>query len=132
MIKRLTLITALLAALGASAQSASANQLNAPDSLLVTAVCSGHTYQFVVNGNGTFTPGHVVGSSQEFVPTAFELNFTLTDPSGSTSTSSAGAVKPHAPNGHPIVTCGIPAALNTTASPEGTFVVDGYVSGYFA
>jgi hypothetical protein len=86
MIKRLALFSALLVASAISAQTASANQTNAPDALLVTAVCSSQAYQLAVNGNGTFTPGHVVGSSQEFVPTAFELTFTATDPSGSRST----------------------------------------------
>jgi hypothetical protein len=132
MLKRLLVLYALMALAGVSAQSASANQTNAPDALAVTIVCSNQQYLLAVNGNGTFTPGHVIGESREFVPTAFDLTYSFTDTSGTVDTQTASATKPNPPTSRPIVTCDIPASLNTTAEPNGTLVVTGSVTGFLA
>jgi hypothetical protein len=132
MLKRLLVLYALMALAGVSAQSASANQTNAPDALAVTMVCSNQQYLLAVNGNGTFTPGHVIGGSREFVPNAFELTFSFTDARGTVDTQTESATKPNPPAGHPILTCDVPAGLNTTTLPDGTLVVSGSVTGFFA
>jgi hypothetical protein len=132
MIKRLALLALLATAVGVSAQNASADQTNAPNSLVVTAICNGTQYQVVTNGNGTFAPAHVIGTSMEFIPTAFDLTFSLTDTSGNTMTDTETASKPVAPTGVSIITCDIPAELNTFTFPGGTFVLSGTVTGFFA
>jgi len=132
MIKRLALLALLATAVGVSAQNASADQTNAPNSTVVTAICNGTQYQVVTNGNGTFTPAHVIGTSMEFIPTALDLRFSFTDTSGNTMTDTETSSKPHAPTGVSIITCDIPAGLNTFTSPGGTFVLSGTVTGFFA
>jgi hypothetical protein len=37
-------------------------------------VNGGPDIQVAVNGNGAFTPAHVIGSTAMFIPTAFELH----------------------------------------------------------
>ena len=65
----------------AVAQSASADPVNAKNAGFFTAVCGTNELDVVVNGNGVFTPAHVIGSTSVFIPTAFDLTFTFT-PSG--------------------------------------------------
>ena len=50
-----------------------ATPTNAKSSLVVTATCGSQQVQVSVNGNGAFTPAHVIGSTAVFVPTAFNL-----------------------------------------------------------
>jgi opacity protein-like surface antigen len=129
MLRRALLVAAAVMALGASAQVASADPTNAPNSLVVTATCNGTDVSVVVNGNGTFSPGLVIGSTAVFVPTAFDLTFSFTPTGGTTETNHETAAKPNAPE--PTVTCDIPEALNTFTSPEGTFTISGTVTGFF-
>ena len=51
----------------ALAQGAAADPINAKNNLSFPADCGGQTVQFVLNGNGDFTPGHVVGSTTVYV-----------------------------------------------------------------
>ena len=130
MIRRLTLIVALLGVLAASAQTAAADPTNAKNATLATGVCGSAEISVVVNGNGVFTPGHVVGSTAMLIPTAFDLTFTFTpagggDPEVDTETSA----KSHTPTN--AVTCELPAELNTFTSPDGTFTLSGTVTGFF-
>jgi hypothetical protein len=83
----------------------------------------------VVNGNGTFTPAHVVDSTSVFVPTAFDTTFSFTPTGGTTQTESNTAVK-HDQKADGV-TCTLPAALNTYSTPDGTFVISGTVTGFF-
>ena len=61
--------------------AATADPTNAKSATHVTAICSGHPVMVVVNGNGEFTPAHVLDSTSVFIPTAFNVTFTFT-PSG--------------------------------------------------
>src|SRR5215216_5177607 len=77
----LTLGILMVAAL---AQAAAADPINAKNNFSFPADCDGQTVQFVVNGNGDFTPGHVVGSTAVFVLQAFEVTFEFTPTGGET------------------------------------------------
>jgi hypothetical protein len=123
--------TALLAILfGVLAQTASADPSNAKNAGFFTAVCGSTQLSVVVNGNGAFTPAHVVGSSSVFIPTAFDLTFSFTPAGGGaaeieTNTAAKGRLPSNA------VTCQLPAALNTITFPDGTFTASGTVTGFF-
>jgi hypothetical protein len=118
---------ALVAAV--AVQVASADPSNAKNSTLVTAICGGQLVQVVVNGNGQFTPGHVVNSTSMFVPTAFDTTFSFTPTGGTTQTFSNTSAKHNQKASD--VTCAIPAALNTSTTPEGTFSISGTATGFF-
>jgi hypothetical protein len=82
----------------------------------------------VVNGNGEFTPAHVIGSTSVFIPTAFDTTFTFT-PTGGTPMSETDTSSKKAPI-TPTTTCTIP--LQTLFSgPEGTATIEGTVTGFF-
>lgn len=83
----------------------------------------------VVNGNGEFTPAHVIGSTAVFIPTAFDLTFSFTPTGGATESETDASAKAHQPSN--AVTCDLPATLNTFTSPEGTFTISGTVTGFF-
>jgi hypothetical protein len=81
-----------------------------------------------VNGNGEFTPAHVVGSTSVFIPTAFDVTFTFT-PTGGSPMSETDTSAKAAPIQN-TVTCAIP--LQTLFSgPEGTGTIEGTVTGVF-
>jgi hypothetical protein len=63
--------------------TAAAAPVNAPNALQLTLDCGeAGTFDVVVNGNGRFAPGHIVGGGV-LIPVAFgETTFTLTDPEG--------------------------------------------------
>lgn len=129
MLKRVLLVAALVVTVGVLAQAASADPTHAKNATFVTAVCGGQELHVVTNGNGTFTPAHVIGSTSVFVPTAFNLTFSFTTPDGQTFSDTNTASKPHASQA--TVTCDIPEALNTSTSPQGTFSLSGTVTGFF-
>jgi hypothetical protein len=82
-----------------------------------------------VNGNGEFTPAHVIGSTAVFVPTAFDITFSFTPTGGTTESETDTSAKHNQAKG--LVSCDIPADLNTFTSPEGTFTISGTVTGFF-
>jgi hypothetical protein len=82
----------------------------------------------VTNGNGEFTPGHVVGSTSTFVPTAFDVTFSFTPTGGTTESDTDTSAKRN--QKADTITCSIPEALNTFTSPEGTFSISGTVTGF--
>jgi len=53
---------------------AAADPANAKNSTQISAICNGHPLMVVVNGNGEFTPAHVVGSTSVF-PDGVQHNF---------------------------------------------------------
>lgn len=123
------LIGACVLALTVLASSAGADPGHAKNAVRVQAMCGTRTVNVVVNGNGTFTPAHVVGSTSVFIPTHLSLAFGFTPPGGSTSTDTQTATK--ASNEKlGKVTCTIP--LQTIFSgPEGTGTISGTVVGFF-
>jgi hypothetical protein len=120
----LTLGILLLAAL---AQGAAADPTNAKNSLTFPATCDdGQTVQVVVNGNGAFTPAHVVGSTAVFIPQAFNITFEFTPTGGPTQTETDTSSKPNVHGD--LVTC----SFNVTQTvPDGTFHFFGTATGFF-
>jgi hypothetical protein len=119
----LTLGILMLAAL---AQGAAADPSEAKNSLTFPAACDGQTVQVVVNGNGDFTPGHVMGSTAVFVLQSFNFTFEVTPTGGETmsetNTGSKGNVHGD------LVTCSFDV---TQTFPEGTFHLFGSATGFF-
>lgn len=107
--------------------AASADPVHAKKALTVQAVCGTRTLTAVTNGDGTFTPAHITGTTAVFVPTRFDLTFTFA-PSGSTQvfTDHNTATK-RAPIRN-TMTCTI--ALQSFTSPDGTMTIQGTVTGF--
>jgi hypothetical protein len=103
---------------------------NAKNAAHIHALCGSRTVNVVVNGNGTFTPAHVVApSTSVFIPTALNVTFTFTPAVGSPSSNTTMATK--ASNQRlGTVTCSIP--LQTVFSgPQGSATISGTVTGFF-
>ena len=129
MLRRVISLVLVSAAVAVLAQTASADPTNAKNSTVVTANCGAQQLHLSVNGNGEFTPAHVIGSTSVFVPTAFNLTFSFTPTGGTTESETDTSAKQN--QAQATVTCNIPAALNTFPSPEGTFTISGTATGFF-
>jgi hypothetical protein len=120
----LTLGILMMAAL---AQGAAADPINAKNSLTFPVTCDdGQTVQVVLNGNGAFTPAHVVGSTAVFIPQAFDVTFQFTPPGGPTQSETDTSSKPNVHGD--LVTCSFDV---TQTFPEGTFHLFGSATGFF-
>jgi hypothetical protein len=126
-IGRLSTLLAV-AALGAAVltEGAAADPTNAKNSLTIPATCPGGSVQVVVNGNGEFTPAHVVGSTAVFIPQSFNITFEFTPPGGPTESETDTSSKSN-PHGS-LVTCSIDF---TQSSDFGTFHLFGTATGFF-
>jgi hypothetical protein len=119
----LTIGILLLAAL---AQGAAADPINAKNSLTFPVTCdNGQTVQVVLNGNGAFTPAHVVGSTAVFIPQAFDVTFEFTPTGGPTQSETDTSSKPNVHGD--LVTCSFDV---TQTFPEGTFHLFGSATGF--
>jgi hypothetical protein len=112
---------------------------NAPNALFLTATCNGMRVTLVHNaangsGQGTmnnpkgqavFAPVHVVGTTEGFVPTKFDLTFMFTPPSGPSFSFTNTASK----NQSASVECD--DVFASTSSPQGTTTISGTVWGNF-
>ena len=126
--RRLLVVACSAFAAAVIAPVAMADPVNAKNAGQISAICDGNPIMVVVNGNGEFTPAHVIGSTSVFIPTAFDLTFTFTptvgSPSVDTDTSAkAGPVKN-------AVTCTIPSQV-LFSGPDGTGSIKGTVTGFF-
>jgi hypothetical protein len=120
----LTLGILMMAAL---VQGAAADPINAKNSFTFPATCDdGQSVQVVVNGNGEFSPAHVVGSTAVFIPEVFDVTFEFTPPGGPTQSETDTSSK-HNVHGD-LVTCSFDV---TQAFPEGTFHLFGSATGFF-
>jgi hypothetical protein len=128
MLKRLWVALTLgILMLAALAQGAAADPINAKNSLTFPADCdNGQTVQVVVNGNGEFSPAHVVGSTAVFIPQAFDLTFEFTPPGGADRERDGHLVQ-HNVHGD-LVTCSIDT---TQTFPFGTVHLFGTATGFF-
>lgn len=127
MLKRYAVLGAAVLALAVFVPGASADPLNAKNSFSFPATCDGQTVQFVVNGNGEFTPGHVVGSTAVFVVEAVDITFEFTLPGGPTESETDTASKNNVHGD--LVTCSFDV---TQTFPEGgTVHLFGTASGFF-
>jgi hypothetical protein len=109
------------------APTVGADPTNARNAQLLQAVCGTQTLTVVVNGNGEFTPAHLIGSTSVFIPTSFNVTFTFTPTGGPTMTETDTSAKA-APIKNTI-TCTIP--FQSFPSPFGTFTIAGTVTGFF-
>jgi hypothetical protein len=121
----LTLGILMLAAL---VQGAAADPINAKNSFTFPATCDdGQSVQVVVNGNGEFSPAHVVGSTAVFIPEVFDVTFEFTPPGGPTQSETDTSSK-HNVHGD-LVTCSFDV---TQTFPEGgTIHLFGSATGFF-
>jgi hypothetical protein len=126
MLKRYAALAVAVLAVAVFAPGASADPLGAKNSFTFEATCDGQTVQFVVNGNGEFTPGHVVGSTEVFVVQALDITFEFTPPGGPTETMTETASKSNVHGD--LVTCNVDV---TQTFPEGTFHLFGTATGVF-
>jgi hypothetical protein len=130
MIRRGLLVAFVVVAAAFFTQPASADPTKAKNSVVVTIVCGSQQLQVSVNGNGTFSPGHLVNSTGVLVPTAINLTISFT-PTGGTAQISTETGSKQNP-GRNSFTCTIPAALNTFKSPQGTLTLSGTVTVFRA
>jgi hypothetical protein len=129
MLRRGILVVLVALVVGVLAQAASADPTHAKNSTTITAICGTQEVMVSVNGNGEFTPAHVIGSTSVFVPTAFDLTFSFTPNGGETQSETDTSAKHNQSKG--TTTCDIPAELNTFTGPDGTFSFSGTVTGFF-
>jgi hypothetical protein len=125
MLKRCAVLGAAVLVLAVFAPTASADPLNARNSLAFPADCGGQTVQVVVNGNGEFTPAHVLGSTAVFVPQAFDTTFEFTPTGGTTETETDTSSKPNVHGD--LVTCSFDV---TQSFPFGTLHLFGTATGF--
>ena len=105
-----------------------ADPVNAKNGMVFPASCdNGQSYQVSVNGNGEFTPGHILGSSSMFVPEACDLTFDFT-PTGGPTESETDTSSKHNVHGE-LVTCSID--FTQTIPGVGSFHLFGTVVGFF-
>ena len=126
MLNRYAALAAAVLGLAIFAPAASADPLNARNSLAFPAECGGQTVQVVVNGNGEFSPAHVLGSTAVFVPQAFDLTFEFTPTGGATESETDTSSKPNVHGD--LVTCSFDV---TQVFPDGTFHLFGTATGFF-
>jgi hypothetical protein len=126
MLNRSAALAAAVLALAVFVPGASADPLNAKNSLAFPVDCGGQTVQVVVNGNGEFTPAHVVGSTAVFVPQALDTTFEFTPTGGTTQTETDTSSKPNVHGD--LVTCSVDV---TQSFPFGTFHLFGTATGFF-
>lgn len=126
--KRCLLVLVCVGALAsvAIAPTAGADPTNAKNVAQLEAVCGTQTLTVVVNGNGEFTPAHLIGSTSVFIPTSFDITFTFTPTGGSTETERNTSAK--AAQIKNTITCTIP--FQSFPSPVGTFTIEGTVTGF--
>jgi hypothetical protein len=126
--QRLLALLTVSAAAVAFALPASADPGHAKNAGHIQALCGTQTVNVVVNGNGKFTPAHVVGSQKMFIPTALNLTFSFTA-NGTTTTNTQNVAKA-SPAHRGTTTCTIP--MQTLESgPQGTATIQGTVTGFF-
>ena len=122
----LVLVASGAIAVMAIASTAGADPTNAKNAQQLQAVCGTQTLTVVVNGNGEFTPAHLIGSTSVFIPTSFNITSTFTPTGGSTMTETDTSAKA-APLQNTI-NCTIP--FQSFSSPFGTFTIEGTVTGF--
>jgi len=127
--RHLFTLLAAAAAAAALALPATADPGHAKNAGHVQAICGTQTVNVVVNGNGKFTPAHVVDSTKMFIPTALNLTFTFTPTNGTPQTNTQNVHKA-SPTHRGTVTCTIP--MQTLESgPQGTATIQGSATGFF-
>jgi hypothetical protein len=114
------IIATMLAGIGVAMVSAA--PINAKSSFEFQGTCdNGQSYDLVVNGNGTFTPGHVLsGNGENAIPVALDL--TATDANGNVIFSEQ-ATKSGLMKGRQTVNCDVNAEIPGVGTFSGTATV---------
>lgn len=114
MLKRLCLaLVSGILAVAAVAPGAAAD----PRGTVFSDVCdNGQTVELIFNGNGDFTPGHVVGGTAVYVVQSLDATQEFTPPGGPTTTNHFLTSKPKIHGD--LVTCTFDI---TRTGPAGTF-----------
>lgn len=121
--KAVTAAFAAVLATLALAASASADPTNAKNSVVLQGSCDGTPVQVVTNGNGEWTPAHILVGNAVLIPEVFDITFTSTF-DGTTDVETDTSAKPLHGN---VVECTFPLELNTFEFPGGSFSFSGTV-----
>ena len=105
------------------AATASADPVNAKNATILAGSCDGTPVQVVTNGNGEWTPAHILGSTSVLIPEVFDMTFTSTF-EGTTDVETDRSSKGLHGN---VVECTFPLDLNTFTFPGGSFSISGTV-----
>ncbi len=124
----LVLSSAVLACAALTTAAAAAPPTNSPQAFVIPATCEGQAVEVVVVGEGTFSPGHVVGSTSVFLPYSLDLTFTFTPEGGGEPVIEVEQATKPAP-GENLVTCDVD--FSASFPGEGTFTLVGTVTGVF-
>jgi len=116
----------VLMVLAGGAVGAGADPVNAKKGEIIELECDNGLGALTValNGNGEYTPGHVIGSTQVGIPYAFHFESSFTPTGGETQTDVEDLAKPGPKNGR-LATCTFHLEEQ---NDEGLFVLDGIVS----
>lgn len=126
--RRIALIAALVALMTASfAVTASADPVNGKNAEIFQIACdNGETFEVVVGGGN---PGHIIGSTSNFIPTSFTFNATNVSTGEEFSESSqVGKGKKQGLQGS-LVSCSTAPTTFVDDGQEFLFVID--VEGFF-
>jgi hypothetical protein len=127
MLRRFNLFLAACACFVVTAGAASAAPSNA-NTFIIPTTCGTTPVELAVIGEGSFSPGHVVGSTSVFIPYTIDVVTTFTPEDGGEPTiESEHLTKPAPAEG--VVTCTI--SFTTTFPGEGTVEISGSVTGFF-
>src|SRR5688500_18699273 len=89
----------------------------------IVLACGAEEITVVVNGGG-FSPGHVVGSNEKFIPVSIAVEGTFTPTEGEPETFSDLMEKGGSPRNKELLTC---TFEQTFTDPEGTAEIQGTV-----
>jgi hypothetical protein len=124
MLKRLcTVFVSGIIATTAFAPSAAADPTNGE---LIPLTCDGQSVEVVVNGNGDFTPGHVVDDTSVFILQSIDATFEFTPTGGQPESESFTRSKANLHGD--LVSCTFDFS---ESSPDGTFRAFGTATGTF-
>jgi hypothetical protein len=108
--------------------TASADPTNAKKGEILEVTCDNGisgTFEVAVNGNGLWTPGHVIGSTQMLIPYAFEFTETFIPSYGGEPEVFTENIAKNAPRNGRLAVC---TFGETETTPEGTFEFSGVVN----
>ena len=129
MMKRRIAVTSCAVLLStALASPANADPTNARTSALIDTLCDSQPLTMVVNGNGVWSPAHVIDSTSVFIPTALDLTLTFTPAGGGQPLLDHAILGKAAPIQNTL-SCTIPPQTLSTG-PEGTRTITGTLTGF--
>lgn len=122
----MVMAVALAASVGGAA-TVSADPTNAKNAEVVELECTNGitgTLEVVTNGNGMWTPGHVVGSNQKLIPYSFQFTETFTPSGGGSPEINTETITKNAPRNGRLAVCAFGDSIQI---PEGTLEFTGVV-----